>query len=96
MSRKHDIILTDTEIDLLDLLLGGAMEQSTFMPNLSKEQADVAEGLLFRIHSTPMGSITDVEIDHWGKFSDREKEIIKKAYTEHEEGFFPNPFCALR
>lgn len=43
-----------------------------------------------------MGSITDEEIDKWGKFSKVEKRIIKKAYASHQKGFFPNPHCALR
>ena len=43
-----------------------------------------------------MGSITDEEIDIWGKFSDYEKQIIKKQYASHQKGFFPNPHCALR
>lgn len=43
-----------------------------------------------------MGSITDEEIDSWGKFSEYEKRIIKKQYASHQKGFFPNPFCALR
>jgi hypothetical protein len=42
-----------------------------------------------------MGHITDAEIDSFGKFSDREKSIIKKEYASHKKGFFPNPICAL-
>lgn len=43
-----------------------------------------------------MGSITDKEIDAFGKFSDYEKGIIKEQYSKHPKGFFPNPICALR
>lgn len=42
------------------------------------------------------GSITDEELDSYAKFSDYEKEIIKKAYSMYPKGFFPNPYCALR
>jgi hypothetical protein len=42
-----------------------------------------------------MGCITDEEIDVWGKFSDYEKNIIKKQYSKYPKGFFPNPICAL-
>jgi transcriptional antiterminator len=93
--RQYHIKLTDQEIDLLSLLLGGAMEQSTFMPTLTKEQADAADNLLFRICHGPTGSITDTEIDDFGIFSEHEKGIIKRTYSEHEPGFFPNPRCAL-
>lgn len=41
------------------------------------------------------GSITDEEIDAFGKFTKAEKKIIKKAYSEHPRGFFSNPRCAL-
>lgn len=42
-----------------------------------------------------MGSITDEEIDAFGKFSDYQKGIIKEQYSLHNKGFFPNPMCAL-
>lgn len=42
-----------------------------------------------------MGYITDEEIDAYGKFTDSQKEIIKKMYAEYPKGFFPNPMCAL-
>lgn len=42
-----------------------------------------------------MGSITDKEIDAFGEFSEHQKEIIKKAYSNYPKGFFPNPVCAL-
>lgn len=42
-----------------------------------------------------MGSITDEELDAYRKFSDYEKDIIKKAYTSHPKGTFQNPGCAL-
>lgn len=41
------------------------------------------------------GSITDEEIDAFGKFSDYQKKIIKEEYAKHEKGTFPNPMCAL-
>lgn len=41
------------------------------------------------------GSITDEEIDAFGKFSDYEKEIIKEQYSKYPKGTFPNPICAL-
>jgi hypothetical protein len=41
------------------------------------------------------GSITDEEIDKWGKFSDSEKIIIKNMYAKFPKGFFKNPYCAL-
>ena len=42
-----------------------------------------------------LGSITDKEIDAFGKFSDYEKNIIKEQYSKYPKGFFPNPICAL-
>jgi hypothetical protein len=42
-----------------------------------------------------MGSITDKEIEAFGKFSDYEKRIIKEQYSKYPEGTFPNPICAL-
>jgi hypothetical protein len=41
------------------------------------------------------GSITDEEIDTYGKFSDYEKKIIKEQYSKCPKGTFPNPRCAL-
>lgn len=41
------------------------------------------------------GSITDEEIDTFGKFTNGQKEIIKTMYARHPKGFFPNPMCAL-
>lgn len=41
------------------------------------------------------GSITDEEIDAFGKFTDEQKKIIKEKYSKYPKGFFPNPICAL-
>lgn len=41
------------------------------------------------------GSITDEEIDKFGKFDDYQKKIIKEMYAKYPKGFFPNPMCAL-
>lgn len=66
-----------------------------------KEIDDLVESSNYNFSSVTfqvleMGSISDDEIDEWGKFSKVEKRIIKKAYASHQKGFFPNPFCALR
>lgn len=42
-----------------------------------------------------LGSITDKEIDAFGKFTDEQKKIIKEQYSKYPKGFFPNPMCAL-
>lgn len=41
------------------------------------------------------GTITDEEINAFGKFTNEQKEIIKKEYAKYPKGFFPNPMCAL-
>lgn len=48
------------------------------------------------IEEVKFGSITDEEINRWAKFSDHEKSIIKEQYAKYPDGFFPNPWCALR
>ena len=45
--------------------------------------------------SVEYGSITDEEIDSYGKFSEHEKKIIKEQYARYKKGTFPNPICAL-
>ena len=46
-------------------------------------------------HIVEYGSITDKEIDAFGKFTQEEKEIIKENYSKYPDGFFSNPRCAL-
>lgn len=41
------------------------------------------------------GSITDEEIDDYGRFTNDEKKIIREQYSKHKKGKFPNPRCAL-
>lgn len=50
---------------------------------------------LLILNKKEQGHITDEELDVYGKFTDREKQIIKEQYSQHDKGFFTNPRCAL-
>lgn len=60
---------------------------------LTKIIGKVVEDVVWKV--IELGSISDEEIDAFGKFTDNQKKIIKEEYSKYPKGFFPNPVCAL-
>lgn len=71
-------------------IVGAKVEIDEF---ISKNKINFLDNVEFEF--VEMGSITDEEINSYGNFTSKEKEIIKEQYASHKQGFYPNPRCAL-